>query len=126
MFSEHLEKWLEDFLDIGLTEEQFWNMTLAELDRYSESYKRVQKRKAQEQAAADYRLADLIGYSMARLYSNSAKYPEIYDVYPAIFDKAAIEEARRKEKSKKTNEWLMNFADSFNKSDSKEAKIQNE
>jgi hypothetical protein len=122
LFSEYLEKWLEDFLDMGLTEWQFWDMTLAELNRYAESFKRQQKRKAEEKAIADYRLADLIGYSMARLYSNSAKYPEIYDVYPAIFDKAAIEEARTKEKSKKTNDWLMNFADSFNKSNSKEGK----
>lgn len=107
---------------MGLTEWQFWDMTLAELDRYCESYKRVQKRKAQEEAFAHYRLADLIGYSMARLYSNEAKYPEIYDVYPAIFDKTAIEEARQKEKYKKTNEWLQNFAESFNKSKSKEGK----
>lgn len=122
MFSEYLEKWLEDFLDMGLTEWQFWDMTLAELNRYAESFKRQQKRKAEEKAIADYRLADLIGYSIARLYSSSAKYPEIYDVYPAIFDKTAIEEARTKEKSKKTNDWLMNFADSFNKSNSKEGK----
>lgn len=118
MFSEKLETLLETALDIGLTEFDFWNMTLAEFDRKLESYKRVQKREAQERAAADYRLADLMGYSMARLYSSSAKYPEIYDVYPAIFDKTAIEEARVKEKSKKTNEWLMNFAASFNKSKS--------
>ena len=113
---------LEAALDIGLTEFDFWNMTLAEFDRKMESYKRVQKREAQERAAADYRLADLIGYSMARLYSSEAKYPEIYDVYPAIFDKDAIEEAREKDRNKRTDSWLRNFADSFNKSQTKEGK----
>lgn len=122
MFSDYLEDWLEAFLDMGLTEWQFWDMTLAELNRHAESYKRVQKRNAQEKAFADYRLADLIGYSIARIYSKEAKYPEIYDVYPAIFDREAIEEARQKEKDKKSFEWLKQFADSFNNNESKEGK----
>lgn len=107
---------------MGLTEFQFWDMTVAELNRYADSYQRVQKKKAQERAFADYRLADLIGYSMARLYSNEAKYPEIYDVYPAIFDRDAIEEAREKERNQKTDAWLREFAKSFNKSTAKEGK----
>lgn len=107
---------------MGLTEWQFWDMTLAELERHSNSYQRVQKKKAQEKALADYRLADLMGYSIARLYSNEAKYPEIYDVYPAIFDKDAIEEAREKERNKQTDSWLREFAKSFNKSIAKEGK----
>lgn len=97
-------------------------MTLTELNRYADSYKRVQKRKAQEKAYADYRLADLIGYSIARIYSSDAKYPEIYDVYPAFFDKEAIEEARQEAENQKTFEWLKQFADSFNNSDTKEGK----
>ena len=122
MFSEHLEQWLENFLDMGLTEWQFWDMTLAELDRYAESFKRVQKRKAQEEAFANYRLADLIGYSMARLYSREAKYPEIYDVYPAIFEKDAILEARDRIRNQRAETWLRNFAESFNKSKTEEGK----
>lgn len=122
MFSEYFETWLGNFLDMGLTEFQFWDMTVAELNRYADSYQRVQKKKAQERAFADYRLADLIGYSMARLYSNEAKYPEIYDVYPAIFDRDAIEEAREKERNQKTDAWLREFAKSFNKSTAKEGK----
>lgn len=101
---------------MGLSEWQFWDMTLAELDRYAESFKRVQKRKTQEKAFADYRLADLIGFSMARLYSKTAKYPEIYDVYPAIFDKDAILEAKEKKRNADVDSWLRNFAESFNKS----------
>lgn len=107
-------------LDMGLSEWQFWDMTLGELDRYAESQVRVQKRKAQEKALADYRLADLIGYSIARIYSQEAKYPEIYDVYPAVFDRERIEEAKQKEKNKKTAEWLTQFTKSFNKSGAKE------
>lgn len=105
-------------MDLGLTEWQFWDMTIAEINRYADSYRRVQKRKAQEKAFADYRLADLIGYSIARIYSKDAKLPEIYDVYPAIFDKEAIEEARAKENNKQLAAWLHQLADSSNKSKS--------
>lgn len=117
-----MEAWLNSLLDLGLSEWQFWDMTLAEINRYAESRHRVQKKEAQEKAAADYVLADLIGHSIARIYSSEAKYPEIYDVYPAIFDKAVMEEAKEREKNKKTFEWLKEFTESFNKSNSKEGK----
>lgn len=107
---------------MGLSEWQFWDMTLAELNRYADSFQRVQKRKAQDKAVADYRLADLIGVSIARIYSSEIKYPEIYDVYPAIFDKDVIEETKEKERNKRTNEWLTSFAESFNKSKIEEGK----
>lgn len=122
MFSDYMDDWLKDFLDMGITEWQFWDMTITELNNHAESYARVQKRKAKEKAFADYRLADLIGYSMARLYSKEATYPEIYDVYPAIFDREVIEEARQEEQNKRTYEWLKQFTDSFNNSKSKEGK----
>lgn len=121
-FSDLVEKYLEEYMDIGLTEWQFWDMSLAELEHYARSYERVQKRKAQEKALADYQLANLIGYSIARIHSKEAKFPEIYDAYPAIFDKEAIEEARDKEKTKETFEWLKDFAESFKKSNDKEVK----
>lgn len=127
LFTDSLEKYLEQYLDMGLSEWQFWDMTIAELDNYARSYERVQKRKAQEKAYADYQLANLIGYSVARIYSKDLKYPEIYDVYPAFFDKEAILEARQKEKDKETFNWLKQFAESFNKSNDKEVKeIANE
>lgn len=127
LFSDSLEKYLEQYMDMGLSEWQFWDMTIAELENYARSYERVQKRKAQEQALADYQLANLIGYSVARIYSKDLKYPEIYDVYPAFFDKEAILEARQKEKDKETFDWLKQFAESFNKSNDKEVKeIANE
>lgn len=126
-FSDSIDKLLGEFLDMGLSECQFWEMTFAELNNYSKSYQRVQKYKAQEKALADYQLANLIGYSMARLFSKEVKYPEIYDAYPAIFDKEMIEEAREKDRQKKTNQWLTQFAQSFNQSHKKEVKeIANE
>jgi hypothetical protein len=61
-------------------------MTLAEVNRAIESKQRVQKREQQEKASFDYILADLIGRSVARVYSSSNKLPAIEEVYTSIFD----------------------------------------
>lgn len=61
MFSDYVYKWLETALDEGIKEQEFWNMTLAEVIRAVESNRRVYKQKAQEKASYDYILADLIG-----------------------------------------------------------------
>ena len=41
---------LEDALDYGITEEQFWDMTFAEIKRAVDSKIRVMKREAREKA----------------------------------------------------------------------------
>ena len=61
-------------------------MTLAEIEREIDSIKRVEKRKEKEKASYDYILADLIGRSISRLYSASAKLPTLEEAYPTIFD----------------------------------------
>ena len=70
-------------------------MTIAELDRLIESKKRIQKREQQDKASFDYILADLIGRSMARLYSSSARMPEISAAYPTLFDSEEIQEKKQ-------------------------------
>lgn len=102
-------------------------MTLAELERYIDSKKRVMKVEAQERATYDYILGDLIGRSIARVYSSSAKYPEIYDVYPTVFDKEKIEDAKRERTMELSALRFKQFAESFNKQFAeKEAKANNE
>lgn len=127
MFSDRVYKWLENALDLGLSEHEFWDMTLAELERYIDSKKRVMKVEAQERATYDYILGDLIGRSIARVYSSSAKYPEIYDVYPTVFDKEKIEDAKRERTMELSALRFKQFAESFNKQFAeKEAKANNE
>lgn len=67
-------------------------MTIAELIRLVDSKKRTQEREAREKAAADYKLADLIGRSISRIYSSSAQYPSIADAYPNLFTQEEVEE----------------------------------
>lgn len=97
-------------------------MTPAEVGRYVESRQRVMRREAKEQAARDWTLADLIGRSVARLYSKDAKMPEIWDAYPALFgeEKQAIEDAREKRRDELSAERFKQFAQSFKKKLNKE------
>lgn len=89
-------------LDIGIDECAYWNMTIAELSRAIESHNRRKKEQERAQASFDYLLADTIGKSIARIYSSSAKMPELYEVYPSLFDNEemkAQKQAKREELS---------------------------
>lgn len=100
---------------MGISEHDFWNMTLAELIRAMESKKRTYKEKAQERASFDYILADLIGRSIARIYSSSNTIPTLAEVYPSLFDSKEIEEQRAKKKTELSALRFRQFADTFNK-----------
>ena len=73
-------------------------MTLAELERAIKSKKRVKRIHDQEKATYHYILADLIGKSVSRIYSSSAKMPELSEAYPSLFDSREIQEQQQKKK----------------------------
>ena len=75
-------------------------MTIAELERATESRARVEKRRAQERATYDYILADLIGKSVSRIYNSSNHMPDISEAYPTLFDSEEIEEKKEEQKAK--------------------------
>ena len=80
------------------------------------------KVEAQERASADYILADLIGRSVARIYSSSVNYPELGEVYPTLFDTKEIEQKKQVKKMELSAIRFKQFADSHN-SKFKEAQI---
>lgn len=94
-------------------------MTIGELERSLKSKKRVMeletKLKAQEKATFDYILADMIGRSMARIYSSSANMPEIGEVYPTLFDTAALQEQKAIKQAEISALRFKLFTNSFNK-----------
>ena len=89
-------------------------MTIAELIRFAESKQRIIKQQAQEKATYDYILADLIGQSIGRLYSSSAKMPDISEVYPTLFDIQQIRESKQKKQDELSALRFKQFAKSFN------------
>ena len=76
---------------MGLDEERFWEMTIAEVVRFTEGATWRMKTQAQ----FDYMLANLIGISVARVVSSEAEYPSIEKVYPTLFADEAIELERQ-------------------------------
>lgn len=89
-------------------------MTIAELQRAINSKIRVAKVEAQEKASYDYVLADLIGRSVGRLYSSSARLPEISSVYPTLFDSEEIQERKRAKQAELSAARFKQFANSHN------------
>ena len=81
---------------MGLPEREFWEMTVAEIQRYMEGAKHQMKLKAQ----MDYMLANLIGISVARVVSKDATYPPIEKVYPSLFEAPSQEELEQEEEQK--------------------------
>ena len=115
LFEKYAYKWLEIALDYGIDETNYWNMTLAEVIRAIESKKRKQKLQAQERASYDYILADLIGRSVSRIYSNSTRLPQIYEVYPTLFDGVEMEEQKQQKQMEISAIRFKLFAQSYNK-----------
>lgn len=111
-FSELIYKYLDNALDYGILEFDFWEMTLAEIDRAIESKIRVMKVEEKQRATYTYILADLIGYSVGRIHNSNNKMPSISEVFPDLFveDKEQIEE----NKIKKFKAELLRFTQSHN------------
>lgn len=119
LFTDLAYKWLDCALDLGISEESYWNMTIAELERAVKSKRRVIKQQAEDEAKTrasfDYILADMVGRSVARIYSNSVTIPPIAQVYPTLFDSEEMEELRAQKQDELSALRFRQFAQSFNK-----------
>lgn len=100
---------------MGISEFDFWNMTLAELERAMKSKQRIKKQEAQQKASFDYILADLIGRSVGRVYSSSTHIPDISEAYPTLFNSKELEEQKAAKKAELSALRFRQFANNFNK-----------
>lgn len=87
---------------------------MAEVERYLLSYQRREEKRLKEKASFDYKLADLIGISCGRMMSKNPKFPEIYEIYPNLFQKEEVLEQRQKIKTEKSIERLKEFVNKHN------------
>lgn len=120
MFSNYVYKWLDSALDWGISEDRFWDMTIAELIRQIDSIKRIRQRELQEKAHFDYKLADLIGVSISRVYNSANTMPDISQVYPTIFDSEEVEAIKCRQQDELSALRFKQFASSFNQRYTKE------
>lgn len=113
---------LDNALDWGLSEHEFWNMTIGELERFTASQQRLEKHRLKERATFDYTLAMLIGRAIAGS-DESNPFPELYEVYPKLFedDLRRIEEEQSAQQAQLSAIRFIQFAESFNKKFAEEA-----
>lgn len=93
---------LQPAINLGLEEEKYWDMTLAEIDRYIEGAKWRMRTKAQY----DYALASMIGTYTARVVSSDIEIPTISEVYPNLFDEVVEEKPQEDLTTKSVNNFL--------------------
>lgn len=113
-FEKQAYQWLANALDIGIAECAYWDMTIAELSRAIESHNRRKKEQERAQASFDYLLADTIGKSIARIYSSSAKMPELFEAYPTLFDNAEIQAQKQAKRDELSILRFKQFAQAHN------------
>ena len=127
LFTDKIWQILDNALDWGISEFDFWNMSLAELERLFESKRRIQKQNAQDKAYFDYKLADLIGASVAiRFNKSGSELPLIEKVYPDIFDAEKMKAERKKAKDKLLVAQFMQFANAHNQKFERKGDAMNE
>lgn len=113
---------LDNALDWGLKEQEFWDMTISELDRYFESQRRQETHRLKEKATMDYTLALLIGRAF-RGSDEENPFPDLYEVYPKLFYEEAVEKEREQQELQDQLSAIrfIQFAESFNSKFDKEA-----
>jgi hypothetical protein len=115
-FCDSIYNWLDTALDYGLSERDFWEMTFAEINRFFKSKMRTAKLEEQRRACSDYKLADLIGVSVARVHNSANKYPSLYEAYPRLFNSPEVEEQIQNKKDELSALRFKQFANSYNNS----------
>lgn len=125
-FTDRIWQILDNALDWGISEADFWNMTLAELERMFESKRRMQKQNAQDKAYFDYKLADLIGISVGRLYDKQNEMPAIEEVYSTLFDAKKMQAEKQKREDELSIARFKQFADAHNQKFERKEDAMNE
>lgn len=120
---DFIYKWLDTALDLGIAEKDFWEMTLAEVNRAANSKIRMTKIEDEKKASFDYILADLIGRSVSRIYNSSNKMPTMSEAYPSLFTKEKEEEAIQQKKLELSALRFKQFANFHNKKYEEVAKV---
>ena len=90
-------------------------MTFAEIERALASKQRVLKAQRKERAIMDYKLADLIGYSTARVHNSKNKMPSIEEMYPDLFLTEEVREEIQKKKEELSVLRFIQFTQNHNK-----------
>lgn len=113
---QYIEILLENSLLSGLSELDFWEMTVGEVSRYITTKNKIRKIEAQERASYDYILASLIAKGISISLGAKDTFPSIYEVYSEVFDD--VIKQKEEEKQEKIMQLsalrFRQFAQSYN------------
>jgi hypothetical protein len=103
-------------LDHGISEFDFWNMTLREIENYVKSKQRVRRLENQEKATYDYIQATLIIKGVGLVLGSKEEFPTVEQAYPGVFED--LVEKKQDELQEKKDELsalrFRQFAQSYN------------
>lgn len=102
---------LDYAVNIGLDEEKFWTMTIPEVNRAIAAWGWRENRNHIFMTSLCYKLPSLISVAIWE----PKNYPEIYEVFPDLYNKEEIEEQKRKQQIQKDMDVFKAWAESFNK-----------
>ena len=110
---------LNSALDIGIREVDFWEMTIAEVNRAIKSYNRMKLESLKEKANYDYILAHLLSRGFGIVMGSKQTFPSIGEVYPNLFKSEGQETEEQKKIQEQKNNLstlrFLQFAQSYNK-----------
>lgn len=95
-------------VEAGIDAREMWLYTIDELEMTISAYKRRMVTKAM----FDYRLADLMGASINRLFDKNAKFPTFDQAYPNM--DAHNEESKKQKELARQKAWLTLYASANN------------
>lgn len=113
---------LNNALDCGIKEVEFWDMTFAEVNRAIQSRNRVFKQQEKEKANYDYVLASLIVKGVSITLGSKQSFPTIQEAYAGVFEdqEEKEQEAIQEQKDKLSALRFLQFAQSYNNKFKKE------
>ena len=114
---DYFDVLLENVLDYGISEADFWDMTIGEIDRMARSKIRVKKMEAQERATYDYIQAALIVKGVGITLGSKEDFPLLEEVYPDIFPDLVEkkQELAKEQKQLLSTIRFKQFAQAYNK-----------
>ena len=101
---------LDQAIKIGLDERDFWEMTIAEVGRWSEGVAHRKNQSNKEVANMMWLLPQLISSAIGSLFDKNATYPRIEEVFPDLFENDPEVEKRKKMERSAIN--IIQFANS--------------
>lgn len=108
-FEELIQYHLNRISQYGLTEEQFYRLTVGEMKQLAESYHLEEKEHFKRQAEMDYIQSNLIASNVSTIFSNKNKILSFEEVYGHLFTEDEIEKmktSREEQRQERTRQEL--------------------